>query len=64
MTQKSEKNVNMIYYPDTHYIIFVLCCALETVSLNKFPNIPLLVLKSIFKQFLFHLGKICSLTGT
>lgn len=53
MTQKREKIVSMIYYPDTHYTAFVLCCALETASLNKFPNIPWFVLKSIFKLFLF-----------
>lgn len=55
MTQKCEKNLSTIYYLDTHYIIFVLCCTSETVSLNKFPSILLFSLfKSIFKQFLFQ----------
>lgn len=50
---RSLRRLSMIYYADTHYIAFVLCCALETASLNKFPNIPWFVLKSIFKLFLF-----------
>lgn len=59
MTQKHEKNLSTIYYLDTHYIIFVLCCTSETVSLNKFPSILLFsLLKSIFKQFLFQHVKV------
>lgn len=59
MTQKREKNLSIIHYLDTHYIIFVLCCVSETVSLNKFPRILLFsLLKSIFKQFLFQHVKI------
>lgn len=60
MTQKCEKNLSTIYYLDTHYIIFVLCCTSETVSFNKFPSILLFsLLKSIFKQFFFQHVKIC-----
>jgi len=62
MTQKLEKNLSMIYYLDTYYIIFVLCCNSETALLNKFQNISLSLIKSIFKQFLFQLVKVHFLT--